>query len=121
VGTAGSLDITNTAPKRLRALGISVNFYGQMLGIASGDMSNILSGKKRISGTKSHQLSDMMRDLEMVASAFSPAPVSFKDTTIILDLIRQLKSGELLVGTVVNGTLTIAGFDIPPARSAGGW
>lgn len=107
----GTLDAKNRIPVRLAALGVSLNFYGRCLGISSGEISNLLGSRKRMTGAKSKELTDMVDDLELVARAFSPAPVLFKDPDAILDLIRQLKDGSLLIGKVQNGSMEIFGID----------
>jgi hypothetical protein len=109
--TVGTLDAKNRIPARLSALGVSLNFYGRCLGISSGEISNLLGSRKRLTGSKSKELTDMVDDLELVARAFSPAPVLFKDPDTILGLISQLKDGSLLVGVSERGSLKISGTD----------
>lgn len=111
----GSLDATKRIPQRLAALGMSLNFFGRCVGLSSGEVSNLFSTKKRLSGDKARSLLSMVSDLEMLAQAFSPCPVLFKDHELILDLIRQLKSGELMVGKMRNGTPEVH------AQSLEGW
>jgi hypothetical protein len=99
----GSLDATQRIPKRLAALGVSLNFYGRCVGLSSGEVSNLFSAKKPLSGSKAKSLLAMVADLEMLAQAFSPCPVLFKDYELILGLVKQLKDGSLLVGKMRDG------------------
>jgi hypothetical protein len=107
----GSLDFTRTAPARLRALGASTNFFAALVGTDSGTASNIFSGKKKINGQKTADWNQMLNELEKVQRAFSPAPISFKDPAVIFELIRQLNSGDLLIGKMIHGSLEIHGQD----------
>jgi hypothetical protein len=116
--TTGTLDATRRIPARLAALGVSLNFFGRCVSLSSGEISNLLSSRKRLTGEKSKELTAMVEDLELVARAFSPAPVAFKDSDVILNLIHSLKDGSLIIGKMQNGTLDIHGLDI---HYDGGW
>ncbi len=105
------LDIVNTLPPRITALGISVNLFGRYVGLSSSEISQMLSGKKRISGPRVVGFKQMADDLELVARAFSPAPVNFSNVLIIKTLAEELKNGNLLVGVMNSGILKISGFD----------
>ena len=58
--SAESLDAVNTIPKRLDVLGCTLNFYGKLLGMTSGQVSNIFSQRRRLSAEKSQELSGML-------------------------------------------------------------
>jgi hypothetical protein len=108
--TVGTLDATRRIPARLAALGVSLNFFGRCVGLSSGEISNLLNNKKRLTGTKSKELTSMVDDLEMLARAFAPAPLLFKDEEIVLTLIKQLKEGSLLIGVSEYGQFRLSGI-----------
>lgn len=113
--TAGSLDITRRIPQRLDALGASLNFFGRCVGLSSSEISNLFSAKKRLSGEKAKVLLSMVDDLEMLQRVFDPAPIKFADHELILGLIHQLKSGQLMIGKMRGGTLEVH------AQNLNGW
>lgn len=103
----GSLDATKRIPQRLAALGVSLNFFGRCVGLSSGEVSNLFNARKPLAGHRAKALLGVVADLEMLQRTFDPAPIKFSDHELILSLIQQLKSGELMVGKMWNGTLEI--------------
>jgi len=90
--TAPALDATRTFTGRLDALGISKNFFGELVGISSGEISKLLSGAKPIGGEKIEQLDSMLRDLERLVSIFEPCGVGFRNPKQTLRLIEACKT-----------------------------
>jgi hypothetical protein len=100
--TAPSLDPVRRIPARIAQIGVSLSFLGRCVGLSSGEISQLFS-KRKLSPTKTKTLSAAVDNLEMVARAFAPAPILFKDHELILSLIKDLKSGELIIAKSRNG------------------
>ena len=110
--TAAKFDISNTLPPRLAALGLSANLFGKYCNnISSGEICSMLNGTKRINNARAELFTQTVSDLEAAAEAFSPAPLDWKDTTAIQNLIREMHDGTLLVATMRHGVLKIRGVD----------
>jgi hypothetical protein len=110
-------DDANLIKERLRLLGIPVNLFGRYVGKSSSEICSLLNGTKRVSKTRAEQFTRAIKDLEMVARAFGPAPISFKEREQILGLIRDFNSGDLIVGVSYFGNLVLTGS----GKADGGW
>jgi hypothetical protein len=106
---AAKFDIVNTLPPRLATLNVSSNLFGKYANVPSGEMSNLLSGKKRVSNTRAEAFYELVADLEKVAAAFSPVPVDFTKVDRVRQIIRDLKDGSLVVCVIANGRYHASG------------
>jgi len=109
----GKFDAIKTIPVRLKAIGVSINFFGEMLYLSSGETSNFFSGKKRLSNDRVEKFTEMVKDLELIAKAVSPIPVSFKDPETIRQVIHSFRNGDLIIGTSYFGSLHLTGDGLP--------
>jgi hypothetical protein len=107
--TQATFDAVKTIPARLKAIGVSINFFGQLVHLSSGEISNFLSGKKRLSSDYAKRFTEMVKDLELIAKAVSPIPVSFKDPETIRQVIHSFRNGDLIVGASYFGSLHLTG------------
>ena len=111
--TAPSLDASRRIPARLSKIGVTLSFLGRCVGLSSGEISQLFSTRKRLTNDKAKPLLAMVGDLEMVCRVFSPCPVLFKDHELILDVIRQLKGGSLVIGkSYLGGPTEVFGQNI---------
>jgi hypothetical protein len=58
--TQATFDAVKTIPARLKAIGVSINFFGQLVHLSSGEISNFLSGKKRLSNDCAKKFTEMV-------------------------------------------------------------
>jgi hypothetical protein len=105
-----ALDERSLIAARLRSLGVAVNLFGRYLDLSSAETCSLLNGTKRLTAERAEEFKEMLDDLELVARAFAPAPVDFKDTETIRNLIRSFRDGSLLVFVQNQGAQTLVGF-----------
>jgi hypothetical protein len=115
--TLAKYDDANLITSRLQILGIAVNLFGRYVGLSSSEICSLLNGTKRLNKTRLDQFKQMADDLEMVARAFSPAPVDFKNIDAVRNLISGFIDGSLLVGVSRWGCLTLSGAGLPDSNS----
>jgi hypothetical protein len=92
--TIATLDHSATFTRRLEALGISKNFFGELCGVSSGEIASLLNGKKPLGGERIEKFDEMLRDLEQIAELFGPIGVAFRNTQQTLRLIRCFKIAD---------------------------
>ena len=118
--TVGSLDLTRRVPQRLAAIGVSLNFFGKLLGMSSAEVSRIFGQTKALPGDKAERIEKMVKGPERLAE-MSPAPVLFKDSEQILDILQRIEDGRLVIGISRDG----GPVEVHPKREwnfgEGGW
>jgi hypothetical protein len=80
-----------TIHSRLLELGISRNVFGELLGISSGEISQLLRAPD-LDGPHAEKFEEMVSSLEQLALMFYPMPVSWKNCELVKRLIRSYKA-----------------------------
>ena len=87
--TLPTFDSARTFSDRLEKIGVTKNFFGTLVGVSSGEISNYLSGKKPLGGQRTIQFDAMVRSLENLTELFQPIGVRFNNPEQILRLIKS--------------------------------
>jgi hypothetical protein len=75
-------------------LDVSNALIQELTGIGRDRLSLYFSGTSQLRNTEIIRLEEVFRDLERVVSAAAPFPVSFKNASLIKELIPRVKAGE---------------------------
>jgi hypothetical protein len=88
------LDATLTKMK-MQVLGVNVAQLAEISGVAPNKLSQFVNGTRGIRNDEITRLRISLDDLEQLIQVAQPFPLSFRNTSIIRELISSLKRGEL--------------------------
>ena len=81
--------------RRMQDLNLNVAQLAAISGTAPNKLSQFLGGTRPISAVEITRLRNALDDVAQLIQAAQPFPLSFRNTTIVRELISDLKRGEL--------------------------
>ena len=75
-------------------LDVSNALIQELTGIGRDRLSLYFSGTSQLRNTEILRIEEVFKDLERVVSAAAPFPVSFKNASLIKELVERAKAGE---------------------------
>lgn len=92
--------------ERMRKLGnITADFLAHLAGVSGSRLSQAFRGIRSLDNDQTIIIADTLRDLEELATATAPIPISFTNPKTIRDVLEQKKNGNLSISVrVVRGS-----------------
>lgn len=81
---------------RAQIVGVNVSQLSALCGVPPSKLSLFFGNTKGLRNHEVTQIREALADLEQLVETAQPYPLSFRDTDRIRDLIRRMKSGELV-------------------------
>lgn len=81
--------------RRSQELGINVSQLSAISGLPANKLSMFLGGTRGLSNSEITVLRTTLSDLEQLVEIARPFPLTFRNTSVILDLIAKVQNGEL--------------------------
>jgi hypothetical protein len=91
--------------ERMRKLGnITADFLAHLAGVSGSRLSQAFRGIRSLDNDQTIIIADTLRDLEELATATAPIPISFVNPSKIREVLEKRKSGDLLINIVVKAS-----------------
>jgi hypothetical protein len=75
-------------------LGLNTSQMAALSGIPPGKISLFIGGTRGLRNDEITRVRGAIADVKLLVEVAAPFPVSFKDTTLVKDLIKRVKEGE---------------------------
>jgi hypothetical protein len=115
--TQPTFDPVRTLTDRLEKLGISKNFFGELCGYSSSEISNFLNGKRTLGGERTLQFDAMLRSLEDLTDLFQPVGIRFSNREQVLRLIKSCEIKPEAAMSVRASLSELTAFDALAGRT----
>lgn len=101
----GSLDARLQIPRRLESIGMTRNFFCELLDVSPGTFSKQLSGIAPLGGEETRKYYRWLDDIEALQQAFLPLPLGFNEADVVKKLLEDFKSAPSGIKASLRGNL----------------